>query len=229
MMDKDKAIVNQHTRESLIEEYGDKLTDRRKMLLGNALKHRTRHFTMVLEDLYDPHNISALIRTSEIYGLQNIHIIEEENPYRINKSVLKGSFKWLSLYKYKKRQTCLKTLKSQGYKIAVASTNTDKTISEIDLSTPTAFYMGAEFRGNHHDTLEQADVHFILPQYGMTESFNVSVAGGVLLTYVNQYMLQQGREKFGLPPEEKESLLLDWYERHIFGIQKNNPLTEIEE
>ncbi len=217
-------------RKELLKEYGDKLTERRVSLLNTALEQRTRHFTLVLEDLFDPHNISALIRTSEVYGLQDVHIIEEENPYRISKSVLKGSFKWLNLYKYKQRQACMKNLRSKGYQIAVASTNTDKTIDQLDLSIPTAFYMGTEFRGNHPETLEEADVHFILPQYGLTESMNVSVAGGVLMTYLDFYLRQEGRRKqYGLSAEEKDLLQFDWYERSCFGIERNSPLTQIDE
>ncbi|MGL1902002.1 MAG: RNA methyltransferase [Fibrobacterales bacterium] len=216
-------------KEALLKEYGDKLTERRITLLNEALQQRTRHFTLVLEDLFDPHNISALIRTSEVYGLQDVHVIEEENPYRISKSVLKGSFKWLNLYKYKQRTRCMENLRAQGYQIAVASTNTDKTIDQLDLSVPTAFYMGAEFRGNHPDTLKEADVHFILPQYGLTESMNVSVAGGVLMTYLDVYLRQEGRRaQYGLSEEEKKELQFDWYERCCFGIERNSPLTQVE-
>jgi tRNA (guanosine-2'-O-)-methyltransferase len=213
--------------QKMIDTFTDKLTEHRQETLKAVLNNRTRHFCMVLEDLFDPHNISAIIRTSEVFGMQDIHIIEEDNPYRIKKAVLKGSFKWLSLYRYKKRARCMEELRKRGYRIAVASTNTTKSILDLDLSKPTAFYMGAEFRGNHPDTLEQADDHFILPQYGITESMNVSVAGGVLMAHLDFWMRQQGRETIALSGEEKDRLLLDWYERSVFGIEKNSPLTEI--
>jgi tRNA (guanosine-2'-O-)-methyltransferase len=210
--------------DALLQSYYDRVTDRRRELLERVSAQRTRHFTLVLEDLFDPHNISALIRTAEVFGLQDVNIIEEDNPYRVNKSVLKGSFKWMSLNVFKKRATCLNTLREKGYQIAVASTNTAKTILELDLSKPTAFYMGAEFRGNHPDTLQAADVEFILPQYGITESMNVSVAGGVLMTYLDIYMQRVGRSTLALSPEDREQLLLEWYERHIFGTDINSPI-----
>lgn len=209
-----------------IDALGEPLTEHRKELLGKALQQRTRHFAMVLEDLYDPHNISAVIRTSEVFGLQDVHIIEEANSYRINKSVLKGSFKWLNLYRYKSRQLAMQRLRAQGYRIAVASTNHSVPIQELDLSIPTAFYLGAELQGNHPDTLAAADVAFILPQYGITESMNVSVAAGVLMSYLNQYFLQHGRENFTLSEDEKQRLLFDWYERSRFGIEANSPLRD---
>lgn len=215
--------------DALLNSYYDRVTDRRRELLERVSSLRTRHFCMVLEDLFDPHNISALIRTAEVFGLQDVHIIEEDNPYKVNKSVLKGSFKWMSLQVYKKRATCLQTLRTKGYQVAVASTNTTKTILDLDLSRPTAFYMGAEFRGNHPDTLQAADVEFILPQYGITESMNVSVAGGVLMTYLDVYMQKVGRQTLALSPQEREQLLLEWYERHIFGVEINSPIKRITE
>jgi tRNA (guanosine-2'-O-)-methyltransferase len=213
--------------QALIDDFSERLTDRRRELLLQVLSNRTRHFTMVLEDLFDPHNISAVIRTSEVYGIQDVHIIEEDNPYKVNTSVLKGSFKWMNLFKYKKRARCAQMLRSKGYQIAVASTNTNNSVLDLDLSKPTAFYLGAEFRGNHPDTLEQADIHFKLPQYGVTESMNVSVAAGVLLTYLDIYMQKVGRSSLTVTGEERQKLLFDWYERSIFGTARNSPLCEI--
>jgi tRNA (guanosine-2'-O-)-methyltransferase len=197
------------------------------MLFEKAAALRTKHFCLVLEDFYDPHNISAVIRTSEVFGLQNIYIIEEDNDYKVNKAILKGSLKWLNAFIYNKRATALGELKKQGYKIAVASIHASKPLPELDLSRPTAFYLGAEFRGNHPDTLEQADEHFILPQYGMTESLNVSVAAGVLLTHLDLYMQTQGREKFSFSKEEQEALILEWRNRHLFGNEKFNPVSRV--
>jgi len=203
------------------------LTERRLMLFERAAALRTKHFCLVLEDFFDPHNISAVIRTSEVFGLQNVHIIEEDNAYNVNKTILKGSLKWLNAFVYDKRITALNELKKHGYKIAVASTHASKPLPELDLSKPTAFYLGAESRGNHPYTLEQADEHFILPQYGLTESLNVSVAAGVLLTYLDLYMQSQGREKFCLPKEEQDALILEWRNRHLFGNEKFNPVQRI--
>jgi tRNA (guanosine-2'-O-)-methyltransferase len=185
------------------------------MLFEKTAALRTKHFCLVLEDFFDPHNISAVIRTSEVFGLQNVHIIAEDNAYRINKAILKGSLKWLNAFIYNKRTVALSELKKQGYKIAVASTHASLSLPELDLSKPTAFYLGAEFRGNHPHTLETADEHFILPQYGMTESLNVSVAAGVLLTYLDIYMQKTGRENFALAKEEQEALILEWRNRHL--------------
>jgi len=197
-----------------MQQFSD-LTEHRQQLFERAAANRTKHFSLVLEDFYDPHNISAVIRTSEVFGLQNVHIIEEDNSYRTNKAILKGSIKWLNIYVYNKRANAMSELKKQGYKIAVASTHASKCVSELDLSKPTAFYLGAELRGSHPDTLKEADEQFILPQYGLTESLNVSVAAGVLLAYLDVYMRSKGRENFSLSKEEQETLVTEWRKRHL--------------
>ena len=188
-------------RESM-ESLLARVTERRRELLTSVVDRRTRHFCMVLEDLFDPHNISAVIRTAEVFGLQDVHIIEEDNAYSVNKSILKGSYKWMSLYLYKKRMLCMEKLRAKGYKIAVASTNTTNSVLDLDLSQPTAFYLGSEFHGNH---------------------------GGVLMTYLDVFMQKEGREKFLLKKEERDALLWDWLDRHVNGIENNSPITRVEE
>lgn len=212
-----------------IEELLPRITEHRRDLLFKVVQNRTRHFCMVLEDLFDPHNISAVIRTAEVFGLEDVHVIEEVNPYKINKSILKGSIKWMDIYLYKKRKACLEHLRNKGYRIAVASTNTENSVLDLDLSKPTAFYLGSEFTGNHPDTLAAADAEFKLPQYGITESMNVSVAGGVLMCYLDHFMRQRGRETYTLPPEERDALLLDWLKRHLNDESVSSSVKRIDE
>lgn len=219
--------MNDSTQDFEPLDSSPRLTEHRKEWMERVLHNRTRHFTMVLEDLFDPHNISAVIRTAEVFGLQDVHVIEEVNPYRINKSILKGSFKWMSIYIYQQRQKCFESLKARGYRIAVASTNTTNTIQSLDLSIPTAFYLGAEFKGNHPDTLAKADVEFILPQYGVTESMNVSVAGGVLMAYMDFWMQKVGRDSVALSDAEKDALRQEWYHRQVYGTEINSPVHRI--
>ena len=210
-----------------IEAYLSRITEHRRDLLVKVVQNRTRHFCMVLEDLFDPHNISAVIRTAEVFGLEDVHVIEEVNPYKVNKSILKGSIKWMNIYLHKKRMACMEHLRKKGYRIAVASTNTNNSVLDLDLSQPTAFYLGSEFTGNHPDTLAAADCEFKLPQYGITESMNVSVAGGVLMCYLDHFMQQKGRQNFTLSPKERDELLLEWLERHLNDESASSSITRI--
>ena len=210
-----------------IEAYLPRITEHRRDLLVKVVQNRTRHFCMVLEDLFDPHNISAVIRTAEVFGLEDVHVIEEVNPYKVNKSILKGSIKWMNIYQHKKRMACMEHLRKKGYRIAVASTNTNNSVLDLDLSQPTAFYLGSEFTGNHPDTLAAADCEFKLPQYGITESMNVSVAGGVLMCYLDHFMQQKGRQNFTLSPKERDELLLECLERHLNDESASSSITRI--
>jgi tRNA (guanosine-2'-O-)-methyltransferase len=209
---------------SAIQSYGAKLTESRRELLRGVVEARTRHFAMVLEDLKDPHNISAVIRTSEVFGLQDVHVINEVNPYRVTRSVLKGSYKWLDIHCHARRMGCFDALKARGYRIAVASTNHSESLFDLDLSVPTAFYLGSEVMGNHPDTLARADVRFRIPQHGLTESLNVSVCAGVILATVDRFLRDKGRDRFGLSPEDRSALLATFYERSAVGIDRNSPV-----
>jgi tRNA (guanosine-2'-O-)-methyltransferase len=209
--------------------HAEKLTDHRRELLQRVVDQRIRHFTLVLEDLKDPHNISAVIRTSEVFGFQDVHVISEVNPWRVGRSVLKGSYKWLDIYSYSKRARCLQGLKAKGYQIAVASTAPEsQPLDVIDFSKPTAFYLGSEVMGNHPDTLAAADVRFRIPQYGLTESMNVSVCAGVLVANLDVWLKAQGRAKYALPKPERDKLLADFYERSAVGIDRNSPIHMID-
>lgn len=207
-----------------IEAHGRKLTEARRALLRKVVADRTRHFAMVLEDLKDPHNISAVIRTSEVFGLQDVHVINEVNPYRVTRSVLKGSYKWLDIHCHARRAGCFDVLKQRGYRIAVASTHHSESLFDLDLSVPTAFYLGSEVMGNHPETLERADVHFRIPQHGLTESMNVSVCAGVMLATIDRFLREQGRGRFALDAAERAALLATFYERSAAGIDRNSPV-----
>jgi tRNA (guanosine-2'-O-)-methyltransferase len=210
---------------ALLEKYGYKLTEHRRQLLQQVVDQRIRHFTLVLEDLKDPHNISAVIRTCEVFGFQDVHVISEVNPNRVGPSVLKGSYKWLDIHSYSKRARCLRELKERGYQIAVASTsNASVTLDELDFSRPTAFYMGSETMGNPPDTLAAADLRFRIPQFGLTESMNVSVCAGVLMGTLNRWLKDHGRENFRLSEPEREALLATFYERSAVGVDRNSPI-----
>lgn len=216
-------VVDERVR-AAIQSYGEKLTPARRELLQRVVAARTRHFAMVMEDLKDPHNISAVIRTSEVFGLQDVHVINEVNPYRVTKSVLKGSYKWLDIHCHARRMACFDMLKAKGYRIAVASTNHSESLFDLDLSVPTAFYLGSEVMGNHPDTLARADVRFIIPQHGLTESLNVSVCAGVILATIDRFLRENGRDRFTLPEAERAELLATYYERSGAGIDRNSPV-----
>lgn len=201
--------------QAIIQRFAEVINEDRQALIRSVLDQRTRHITVVLEDFYHSYNASAILRTSECLGIQDIHIIEDKNTYQVNKDVLKGSYKWLSLYQYNQenllnRKDCINNLKSNGYKLAAMSLQ-ENTVSldQIDYNNKIAFCFGTEETGLSDLMHEHADYFVKLPMTGFTQSFNVSVSAGISLnSAVNN--LKTKNINWQLRQAERDELLLDW-------------------
>jgi len=197
----------------LINHFSTYLTDHRKEVVEQVLNFRTRHITLVLEEIYQPHNASAVIRTCECMGIQDIHFIENEVKYEVNKRVLKGSHKWIDLIKYKEKNavaTCFSHLKSQGYKILVTDPSPDGvSIHDVPIDNKIALVMGSELQGISAFALSHADMKVHIPMYGFTESLNISVSAAICLsTLISK--LHKSEIDWRLSEDEKEEIRLRW-------------------
>lgn len=197
----------------LINHFSTYLTDHRKEVVEQVLNFRTRHITLVLEEIYQPHNASAVIRTCECMGIQDIHFIENEVKYEVNKRVLKGSHKWIDLIKYKEKNavaTCFNHLKSQGYKILVTDPSPDGvSIHDVPIDNKIALVMGNELHGTSAFALSQADMKVHIPMYGFTESLNISVSAAICLsTLISK--LHKSEVGWQLSETEKEDIRFRW-------------------
>lgn len=189
-------------------------TDARIAKMRSIAKLRTRHYTFVLEDLNDPHNISAVLRTCECFGIQEVHVIEELRPFRVSRPIVKGADQWLDIVRWNSRQACLEHLRSRGFGIAVASSKAEKSFHACDLGQKLAIYMGTEFAGNSEHIYRNADMVFKLPQHGFTESLNVSVCAGMMIAHLDRHMDVAGREKFTMTEAEVDDLVGRWCVAH---------------
>ena len=156
-------------------------SENKRDLFDRIAPERTRHITVVLEDIYQAHNASAVVRTAELLGVQDLHIIENRNKYTVNPDVTQGSSKWTDLIRYKEKDRdntalCISALKERGYKlVATVPSEGAFTPDDIPLDTPLAFCFGTELTGIS-DTLRNAsDMQLRIPMVGFTESFNISV------------------------------------------------------
>ncbi len=192
-------------------------TEERLDKMRAVLAARTRHYTFVLEDFNDPHNISAVMRSCECFGLQDVHVIEEVRKFRASKSILRGSGKWLTLHRWETRDACLEYLRKEGYRIAVASSKGEKSFHQCDMAPKTAIYMGTEFFGPSKHILQHSDLVFRIPQHGFTESLNVSVCAGMLIFHLDRYMEENGRANFAMSPAEQQEVMDAWIESHGTG------------
>ena len=182
--------------------------------MRQVASRRTRKYTFVLEDFHDPHNISAVLRTCECFGIQEVHVIEELRPFRISGAIVKGADQWLDIVRWTSRQECLEHLRARGFRIAVASSRAEKSFHACTLDPPMAIYLGTEFAGNSEHIYNHADLVFKLPQHGFTESLNVSVCAGMMVAHLDRHMDVQGRGNFVLTPQEQEELLASWSRQH---------------
>lgn len=199
------------------------LTEKRKNTFNKVLENRTRHFSVVLEDIYQPHNASAVVRTCDIFGIQDIHVIENRYINRVSKYVAKGSQKWITSHRYKtdgdNTKLCLDNLKSMGYQIIATTPHTDSMLHDFDINKKSAFVFGAEAEGVSDLVKEHADGFLKIPMVGFTESLNISVAAAIILQDVTT-KLRSSNLDWQLLKEEKDILYLDWVRKTIKNVDK---------
>jgi tRNA (guanosine-2'-O-)-methyltransferase len=199
----------------LIKFLSDYVTPQRWELFQKVIKDRTRHLTVGLEDIYQSHNASAVLRTCDCFGIQDVHIIENRNAYTVNPDVALGASKWLSLHYYKQGDfnttACIEKLKSAGYRI-VATTPHKKGVLLDDFNVAKgkfALFFGTEMHGLTDNMLAIADEFIMIPMYGFTESFNISVSAAIILHHLS-LKIRKSNIQWQLSPGEKEQILLHW-------------------
>ena len=196
------------------------LSPERLARIERVLDQRTRKVTVVLEDLYNWQNASAALRSCEIFGLQEVHTIENRFEFRRNTHVDLGSSKWLELIRWAEpgggnTRACLESLRSRGFRIVAASPHTPAMApSELELDQPLALCFGTELEGLSPELLELADARVQLPMYGFTRSFNVSVSVALLLNEVIG-RLHAGVSDWQLEAEERTQLRMQWMRKSI--------------
>ena len=202
-------------KQLLIESLSTVINEQRQILLQQILAQRTRYLTVVLEDIYQPQNASAVIRTAECLGLQEMHIIEKKHEYQINPKVVQGASKWMEINRYKDADednttACLKKLKSRGYKIVAMTLREDSIdLNTIDVDQKLALCFGSEESGLTELAHELADECIKIPMCGFTQSFNLSVSAGICLNHLATKM-RESDLNWQLGEDDKTDLYLDW-------------------
>ncbi|MCG8309846.1 MAG: RNA methyltransferase [Cytophagales bacterium] len=204
-MDKEKYL-------KYLESY---LTPRRNSLFDEVISNRTRHITVVAEDTYQDHNASALIRNCDCFGIQDLHIIEEINKYRLAKGMTQGSDKWVDLHYYNEfednTQMCIDGLKAKGYAIVATTPHeADSLIDDYDIRKKSAFFFGKEKTGLSDKVLDQATEFVKIPMYGFSESFNISVSAALILKSLTDRLHKSKDINWHLSKEEFTDIKIDW-------------------
>ena len=211
----DKAI--KYKLVTCLEEY---VTENKRLLIEAALNNRTRHITVVLEDIYQSQNASAVVRTCDCFGIQDVHVIVNNNAYVLNPRVVHGASKWVDIHQYNvegenKSTTCINRLKEQGYKIVATSPNRKyPSIDDVKVNNKIALFFGTERKGLQSRTMEMADELVTIPMYGFTESFNLSVSAAICLkTIVSK--LHKSEIGWRLSDDERLDIKLSWYKKLV--------------
>ncbi|MEZ4802504.1 MAG: RNA methyltransferase [Gelidibacter sp.] len=194
----------------LLEYLESFLTESRKEKYLQVLSQRTKHFTVATEDVYQLHNTSAVIRSCDVFGIQEINIIEERNRKRIDREIAMGAQKWVDLNRYHSAKECLSDLKSKGYQIVAATPHrNDCLLQDFDVTKKSCFFFGREREGLSEEVLDNADCFLKIPMVGFTESLNISVSAAIVLQHVTA-KLKTSNIKWQLSEEEMLQKRMHW-------------------
>tara|TARA_B100000949_G_C14275797_1_gene449429 strand:- start:422 stop:1138 length:717 start_codon:yes stop_codon:yes gene_type:complete len=206
--------------QKLLDYLQSYLTPRRQELFKKVLSQRTNHFTVATEDVYQLHNTSAVIRSCDVFGVQNVHIIEEQNAKKIDREIAMGAQKWVTINRYHTVQDSIKSLKGKGYQIVATSPHIEShNLRDFDVTKPSAIFFGTEKDGLSEEVLNQADSYIKIPMVGFTESLNISVSAAIILQHITNE-LKQSKVDWKLTDEEFFDTQLLWTKNTIKSSDK---------
>ena len=203
--------MNKQALYSFLSEF---ISENKKNKFEEIILQRTRYLTVVLEDIFQPHNASAVLRSCDCFGIQDIHIIENNNKYEINPDVALGSSKWLSLFRYNQTNdntlSCIQHLKSSGYSIVATTPHKDDfTPEQLPLDKKIALVFGTEKEGLTKNAIGMADSFVKIPMYGFTESLNISVSVALLVRSITE-RLHNSEYNWQLTEKENLDVRIAW-------------------
>ncbi len=213
-------MLTDYQKIELTNYFGQFISQPRKDTIEKILGQRTKYVTVVLEDIFQSQNGSAVIRTCECMGLHEIHIIENKSRYELNTKVLKGANKWMNMLKYYKKDDnatalCYSELREMGYKILATDPSEDGiSIDDVAVDQKLAIVLGNELNGTSEYAINNADLKVKIPMYGFTESLNISVSAAICL---NTIMPKVRKLPFAIGFNEEELLTIryEWYKKAI--------------
>jgi len=202
--------MNTKEKEQLLAYFLQYITENKKQKIDRIILNRTRHLTIVLEELYQSHNASAVLRSAECFGVQDVYIVQNRNQFSAKGSVAMGASKWLSSQSYGTMSGCCMALKKAGYRIVATVPHSDaQQLHSFAVDKKFALLFGTEEKGLTQEALQMADEFVTIPMYGFTESFNVSVSVAICLHYLVE-KIRASKIKWELSERELLDLRLSW-------------------
>jgi tRNA (guanosine-2'-O-)-methyltransferase len=202
---------------SYLETY---ITPERLKRFNDVLSERTNYITVAIEDVFQMHNASAVIRSCDVFGIQKAHIIEDRFGQRLDKNIAMGAQKWVDIERYTTVEPCIRKLRGDGYKIIATTPKSDSTLLEdFKLEDKVALFFGTEKEGLSPEVLEQADGTLKIPMSGFSESLNISVSAAIIL-YNLTLQLKRSKLHWHLTEDEVLEKRLDWAKKSIKSIDE---------
>lgn len=204
----------------VLGEFYKIITENKKEMFDRIAAERTKYLTVVLENVFQEHNASAVLRSCDCFGIQELHVIEKDNQYKVQRDIALGAGRWVDMYNFNQgeqvTQDCISKLKSKGYQIVATSPHATETIYDLDLSKPTALIFGTERRGISEEAEKLSDNLIKIPMYGFTESFNISVSVALSLSILRN-RLEHSSYEWKLSEDEQTDLKIKWCKKILNG------------
>ena len=194
------------------------ITEKRKNKFTEIISQRTNHFTIAVEDIFQMHNTSAVIRSCDVFGIQNIHLIEQKYGKRLDAKIAMGAQKWVTTHRYSNTSSCINTLKKQGYQIVATTPHLQATLlDDFDISLKSAFFFGTEKSGLSKEVLDKADQYLKIPMVGFTESLNISVSVAIILQLLTE-KLRKSDVKWHLSDHDMLKTRIEWTKNSVRSL-----------
>lgn len=204
--------------EKLLAYLEEMITPERVERFKVILEERTKYITVAIEDVFQRHNMSAVIRSCEVFGIQDAHVIEKRNAKCLDEEISMGAQNWVNVYEYKDTINCIESLRKNGYKIIATTPHNDSCyLDDFKLDSKIALFFGTERDGLSDEVLENADGYLKVPMVGFTESLNISVSAAIILQSLTN-KLKRSNLNWQLNDEEKQEKQLDWTKKSIKSI-----------
>ena len=196
------------------------LTENRKERFQKVLENRTNHFTIAVEDVFQFHNTSAVMRSCEVFGIQEINIVEQRFGKDIDKEIAMGAQKWVDINRFDNITNCIENLRTNGYQIIATTPHDDSCLlHEFDISKKSALFFGTEKEGLSEEVMKQADGYLKIPMVGFTESLNISVSAAIIIQDITS-RLRLSTINWQLTENELLEKRLIWAKNSIKDIKR---------
>lgn len=205
---------------SLLNHLETYITPNRQRRFTMVAKERTQHFCVAVEDVYQLHNTSAVMRSCDVFGIQDLHVVEEINTKKIDREIALGAQKWVDVYRYNHISDCISNIRQKGYQIVATSPHAEASyLEDFDVSKKSCFFFGRETEGLSQQVLDAADTTIKIPMYGFTESLNISVSAAIILQQLTS-KLRSTNISWQLSEKEQKSLRLKWIKQTLKDYDK---------